>query len=197
MKPRHKRLAIAAGVLSVVGIAAALVLNAFQSNLVFFYSPSQIAAKEAPSGRTFRLGGLVEAGSVKRDGVNVSFVVTDTAKSVPVRYAGILPDLFKEGKGVVAQGQLNGGTFEAREVLAKHDENYMPPEAAEALKRAGEVNGKVAATLVAAPAEMLWMPPTLKERSLSAEIKQSLIKKEIPSGRGGSSDGYGIKVPKA
>jgi len=153
MKPRHKRLAIAAGVLSVVGIAAALVLNAFQSNLVFFYSPSQIAAKEAPSGRTFRLGGLVEAGSVKRDGVNVSFVVTDTAKSVPVRYAGILPDLFKEGKGVVAQGQLNGGTFEAREVLAKHDENYMPPEAAEALKRAGEVNGKVAATLVAAPAE--------------------------------------------
>lgn len=153
MKPRHKRLAIAAGVLSVVGIAAALVLNAFQSNLVFFYSPSQIAAKEAPSGRTFRLGGLVEAGSVKRDGVNVSFIVTDTAKSVPVRYAGILPDLFKEGKGVVAQGQLNGGTFEAREVLAKHDENYMPPEAAEALKRAGEVNGKVAATLVAAPAE--------------------------------------------
>ena len=153
MKPRHKRLAIAAGVLSVVGIAAALVLNAFQSNLVFFYSPSQIAAKEAPSGRTFRLGGLVEAGSVKRDGVNVSFVVTDTAKSVPVRYAGILPDLFKEGKGVVAQGQLNGGTFEAREVLAKHDENYMPPEAAEALKRAGEVNGKVAATLVSAPAE--------------------------------------------
>ena len=153
MKPRHKRLAIAAGVLSVVGIAAALVLNAFQSNLVFFYSPSQIAAKEAPSGRTFRLGGLVEAGSVKRDGVNVSFVVTDTAKSVPVRYAGILPDLFKEGKGVVAQGQLNGGTFEAREVLAKHDENYMPPEAAEALKRAGEVNGKVAATLVTTPAE--------------------------------------------
>ena len=153
MKPRHKRLAIAAGVLSVVGIAAALVLNAFQSNLVFFYSPSQIAAKEAPSGRTFRLGGLVEAGSVKRDGVNVSFVVTDTAQSVPVRYAGILPDLFKEGKGVVAQGQLNGGTFEAREVLAKHDENYMPPEAAEALKRAGEVNGKVAATLVTTPAE--------------------------------------------
>ena len=153
MKPRHKRLAIAAGVLSVVGIAAALVLNAFQSNLVFFYSPSQIAAKEAPSGRTFRLGGLVEAGSVKRDGVNVSFVVTDTAKSVLVRYAGILPDLFKEGKGVVAQGQLNGSTFEAREVLAKHDENYMPPEAAEALKRAGEVNGKVAATLVTTPAE--------------------------------------------
>ena len=151
MKPRHQRLAIAAGVVAVVGVAAALVLNAFQSNLVFFYSPSQIASKEAPTGRTFRLGGLVEAGSVKRDGVSVSFVVTDTARSVPVRYSGILPDLFKEGKGVVAQGQLKDGTFEAREVLAKHDENYMPPEAAEALKRAAEVNGKVATTVVAEP----------------------------------------------
>ncbi len=151
MKPRHRRLTIAAGVLCVVGIAAALVLNAFQSNLVFFYSPSQIASREAPTGRTFRLGGLVEAGSVKRDGVSVSFVVTDTARSVPVRYSGILPDLFKEGKGVVAQGQLKDGTFEAREVLAKHDENYMPPEAAEALKRAAEVNGKVATTVVAEP----------------------------------------------
>ena len=147
MKRRHQRLAIAAGALAVVGVAAALVLNAFQSNLVFFYSPSQIDSKEAPTGRTFRLGGLVEAGSVKRDGVNVSFVVTDTARSVPVRYSGILPDLFKEGKGVVAQGQLRGGTFEAREVLAKHDENYMPPEAAEALKRASEVNGKVSAKM--------------------------------------------------
>ena len=151
MKSRHQRLAIAAGVLAVVGAAAALVLNAFQSNLVFFYSPSQIASKEAPTGRTFRLGGLVEAGSVKRDGVAVSFVVTDTAKSVPVRYNGILPDLFKEGKGVVAQGQLRNGTFEAREVLAKHDENYMPPEAAEALKRAADVNGKVANTVVTEP----------------------------------------------
>ncbi len=148
MKPRHKRLAIAAGVLSVVGVAAALVLSAFQSNLVFFYSPSQIAAKEAPTGRTFRVGGLVEAGSVKRDGVVVSFVVTDTIKSVPVRYTGILPDLFKEGKGVVAQGQLQGGSFEAREVLAKHDENYMPPEAAEALKRAGGSNNQVSSTVV-------------------------------------------------
>ena len=151
MKPRHQRLAIAAGVVAMVGVAAALVLNAFQSNLVFFYSPSQIASKEAPQGRTFRLGGLVEAGSVKRDGVSVSFVVTDTARSVPVRYNGILPDLFKEGKGVVAQGQLKDGTFEAREVLAKHDENYMPPEATEALKRAAEVNGKVATTVVAEP----------------------------------------------
>ena len=151
MKPRNKRLAVASGVVAVVGVAAALVLNAFQSNLVFFYSPSQIVSKEAPTGRTFRLGGLVEAGSVKRDGVSVSFVVTDTARSVPVRYNGILPDLFKEGKGVVAQGQLKDGTFEAREVLAKHDENYMPPEAAEALKRAAEVNGKVATTVVTEP----------------------------------------------
>jgi len=136
MKPRHKRLAIAGGVLCAVGVAAALVLNAFQSNLVFFYSPTQVAAKEAPSNKSFRLGGLVEKGTVQRDGVHVNFVVTDTAKSVPVRYEGILPDLFKEGKGVVAQGQLQNGVFVAREVLAKHDENYMPPEAAEALKRA-------------------------------------------------------------
>ena len=148
MKTRHKRLAIAAGVLCAIAAAAALVMNAFQSNLVFFFSPSQVAAKEAPTGRTFRLGGLVEAGSVKRDGVVVNFVVTDTAKTVPVRYQGILPDLFKEGKGVVAQGQLNGGVFEAREVLAKHDENYMPPEAAEAVKRATDVNGKVGASVV-------------------------------------------------
>jgi len=148
MKTRHKRLAIAAGVLCAIAAAAALVMNAFQSNLVFFFSPSQVAAKEAPTGRTFRLGGLVEAGSVKRDGVVVNFVVTDTAKTVPVRYQGILPDLFKEGKGVVAQGQMNGGIFEAREVLAKHDENYMPPEAAEAVKRATDVNGKVGASVV-------------------------------------------------
>jgi cytochrome c-type biogenesis protein CcmE len=148
MKTRHKRLAIAAGVLAVVGIAAALVLNAFQSNLVFFYSPSQIAAKEAPTGRTFRLGGLVVAGSVKRDGIRVNFVVTDTAQTVPVRFEGILPDLFKEGKGVVAQGQLRDGVFEAKEVLAKHDENYMPPEAAEALKNAAKSNQKTATTLV-------------------------------------------------
>ena len=148
MKPRYKRLAIAAGVLSVVGIAAALVLNAFQSNLVFFYTPTQVEAKEAPSDRTFRLGGLVVVGSVKREGVNVSFMVTDTAKNVPVKFEGILPDLFKEGKGVVAQGQLKNGVFQAREVLAKHDENYMPPEAAEALKRAGKANEKIAATVV-------------------------------------------------
>ena len=145
MKPRYKRLAIVAGGVCAVGIAVALVLNAFQSNLVFFYSPTQVAEHEAPPNRSFRLGGLVEAGTVKRDGVNVSFIVTDTAKSVPVRYEGILPDLFKEGKGVVAQGQLKDGVFVAREVLAKHDENYMPPEAAEALKRAQQ--GKLAAPM--------------------------------------------------
>jgi cytochrome c-type biogenesis protein CcmE len=148
MKTRHKRLAIAGGALAVLGTAVALVLNAFNSNLVFFYSPTQIAAQEAPTGRTFRLGGLVEAGTVKRDGVKVSFVVTDTAKTIPVVYQGILPDLFKEGKGVVAQGQLRDGVFEAREVLAKHDENYMPPEAAEALKRAGQTNSAMAESLV-------------------------------------------------
>ncbi|MEO7116354.1 MAG: cytochrome c maturation protein CcmE [Caldimonas sp.] len=151
MKPRQKRLAIAAGVLAAVGVAAALVLNAFQSNLVFFYSPSQIASHEAPSARTFRLGGLVEKGTLKRDGTVASFVVTDTAKSVQVRYDGILPDLFKEGKGVVAQGQLQGDVFVAREVLAKHDENYMPPEAAEALKRAQQGNPKLAESMSGEP----------------------------------------------
>ena len=137
MKPRHKRLAIAGGVVVAVGAIAALVLNACQSNLVFFYSPTQIAAHEAPANRTFRVGGLVQEGSVKRDGVKVNFVVTDTAKTVPVQYEGILPDLFKEGKGAVAQGKLNAeGTFMATEVLAKHDENYMPPEAAKAVSDA-------------------------------------------------------------
>ncbi|WP_280156108.1 cytochrome c maturation protein CcmE [Piscinibacter sp. XHJ-5] len=149
MKPRQKRLAVIVGIVAAVGIAAALVLNAFQSNLVFFYSPSQVAAQEAPVGRTFRLGGLVEAGSVQRDGVTVRFAVTDTVKTIPVRFQGILPDLFKEGKGVVAQGQVGtDGVFVAREVLAKHDENYMPPEAADALKRAGAVNQKLSGTLV-------------------------------------------------
>ncbi|RVU45606.1 cytochrome c maturation protein CcmE [Rubrivivax rivuli] len=136
MKPRHKKLAAIGGLVSAAGIVVALVLNAFESNLVFFYSPTQVAAKEAPTARTFRVGGLVEEGSVKVDGTLVQFVITDTAQKVPVRYTGILPDLFKEGKGVVAQGQLREGVFEAREVLAKHDENYMPPEAAEALKNA-------------------------------------------------------------
>lgn len=148
MKPRHKRLAIVAGVLVVIGVAVTLILNAFQSNLVFFFSPTQISSGEAPTGRTFRLGGLVVAGSLKRTGVAVDFMVTDTARSIPVHYEGILPDLFKEGKGVVAQGKLQDGVFLAKEVLAKHDENYMPPEAAEALKNAAKVNQKTAATLV-------------------------------------------------
>ena len=143
MTPRRKRFAIVAGIVGAVGVAAALVLNAFNSNLVFFYSPSQVAAKEAPAGRTFRLGGLVEQGSVKRNGVSVRFVVTDMARAIPVRYEGILPDLFKEGKGVVAQGQVGGdGVFVAREVLAKHDENYMPPEASAALKRAAAADSR-------------------------------------------------------
>ena len=137
MKPRHKRIAaIALGVVA-LGIATALVLTAFQQNLVFFFTPSQVAANEAPQGRTFRIGGMVLAGSVKREGVDVRFVVTDTAKSIPVVYSGALPDLFREGKGVVAQGQIGpDGVFRAREVLAKHDENYMPPEAAHAVEKA-------------------------------------------------------------
>ncbi len=148
MKTRHKRLAIAAGVLVVIGAATTLVLNAFNSNLVFFFSPSQIASKEAPVNRTFRLGGLVVEGSVKRSGVVVDFQVTDTAQTVPVHFEGILPDLFKEGKGVVAQGKLQDGVFVAKEVLAKHDENYMPPEAAEALKNAAISNQKTATSVV-------------------------------------------------
>jgi cytochrome c-type biogenesis protein CcmE len=141
MKPRHKKLTIIIMSVAALGLSAALVLDAFQSNLVFFFSPSQVAANEAPRGRSFRIGGLVEEGSVKRqsDGVTVSFVVTDTAKVIPVVYTGILPDLFKEGKGVVAQGKLSSdGVFQADEVLAKHDENYMPPEAADALEQASK-----------------------------------------------------------
>ena len=137
MKPRTKRLIMVLGTVAGAGVAAALVFSAFRSNLVFFFTPSQIAADEAPRNRAFRIGGLVEAGSVHRDGTTVHFLVTDTAKSVSVSYVGILPDLFREGKGVVAQGRLEAdGVFHASEVLAKHDENYMPPEAADALKRA-------------------------------------------------------------
>lgn len=148
MKPRHKKLAIIVAGVSALGIAAALVLNAFESNLVFFFSPTQVAANEAPKNRSFRIGGLVEQGSVKRqsDGVTVSFIVTDTAKTIPVVYKGILPDLFKEGKGVVTQGKLGqDGVFRADEVLAKHDENYMPPEAAHALEQAAKAQKTVIA----------------------------------------------------
>ena len=150
MKARHRRFAwIAAGV-AVLGVAVALVLNAFQSNLVFFFTPTQVAQKEAPQGRPFRIGGLVENGSIKRipNSVDVTFVVTDTAQRVPVTYSGLLPDLFKEGKGAVAQGSLGpDGTFRATEVLAKHDENYMPPEAAAAVDQAHKGKGMSVSTL--------------------------------------------------
>ena len=150
MKPRHKRLALIAVGVACIGIAAALVLNAFRSNIVFFFTPSQIAAGEAPKDRPFRIGGMVLAGSLKRqtDGLTVHFTVTDTARNVPVVYnKGILPDLFREGKGVVAQGRLSGdGVFHADEVLAKHDENYMPPEAAHALEQAKKAQKTVKQT---------------------------------------------------
>jgi cytochrome c-type biogenesis protein CcmE len=139
MKPRHRKLALIVLVVAVLGAAVALVLNAFNSNLVFFFSPTQVANGEAPTSRAFRIGGLVEAGSIRReaDGLTTRFVVTDTAKSMPVSYTGILPDLFKEGKGVVAEGRLGAdGLFAATQVLAKHDENYMPPEAASAIEQA-------------------------------------------------------------
>ncbi len=151
MKPRHKRFAfIGLGVL-VVGVATVLILNAFQSNLVFFFTPTQVVSGEAPKGRSFRIGGMVEDGSLVRekDGLTVHFIVTDTAKRLPVTYKGILPDLFKEGKGAVAQGQLgNDGTFVASEVLAKHDENYMPPEAAEAMAKAKASGAQQSKSLV-------------------------------------------------
>ncbi|MBI3154966.1 MAG: cytochrome c maturation protein CcmE [Burkholderiales bacterium] len=137
MKPRSKRALAIAGGLATLAVVTALVLNAFRSNLVFFYSPTQVAADEAPRDRAFRVGGLVEQGSLKRDGLTVQFRITDTAQTVPVSYTGMLPDLFQEGKGVVAQGRLGtDGMFRADQVLAKHDENYMPPEAADALAQA-------------------------------------------------------------
>ena len=139
MKPRHQRfLFITAGV-AALAVAGMFVLNAFQSNLVFFFTPTQVSNGEAPKERAFRVGGMVKEGSLKKDGENVQFVVTDFAHDVPVTYKGILPDLFKEGKGVVAQGRLEGGQlFVASEVLAKHDENYMPPEAQHALDEAAK-----------------------------------------------------------
>jgi cytochrome c-type biogenesis protein CcmE len=139
MKPRHKRFVLVGVGVAGLALSAGLVLSAFQKNLVFFYTPSQVASNEAPIGKSFRIGGLVEKGSLKReaDGVSMQFVVTDTAKSIRVVYRGILPDLFKEGKGVVTQGKIGpDGTFRAEEVLAKHDENYMPPAAQDALNQA-------------------------------------------------------------
>ena len=150
MKPRTRRALALVGALAALGIASALVLNAFQSNLVFFFSPSQIINKEAPQERNFRIGGLVEQGSLQRDpqSLTVRFVVTDLAQRIPVTYTGLLPDLFKEGKGVVAQGKLGAdGVFRADQVLAKHDENYMPPEAAAALKNAASHKQQSMSTL--------------------------------------------------
>lgn len=142
MKKRHKRIAFIVCSLAALGLAAWLVLGAFRSNLVFFFSPTQIATKEAPVGRTFRIGGLVQNGTLKResDGLTVHFTVTDTANSIPVVYKGILPDLFKEGRGCVAQGRVGtDGVFYADQIMAKHDENYMPPEAARALDQAKDM----------------------------------------------------------
>jgi len=137
MKPRHKRLAIIVGAVASIGVAAALVLNALNSNVAFFFTPTQVVSGEAPKDRAFRVGGMVRQGTLKRDQMTVSFVITDTAKDVAIRYTGILPDLFQEGKGAVVQGKLDGdGSFVATEVLAKHDENYMPPEAAHAVEQA-------------------------------------------------------------
>ena len=139
MKSRHKRIAIIVGGLASLGVAAFFVLNALNSNIALFYTPTQVAAGEAPKERVFRIGGLVKEGSLKRNEMTIRFIVTDTAKEIPVAYTGILPDLFKEGKGVVAQGKLGAdGQFVASEVLAKHDENYMPPEAKHAVDKAGE-----------------------------------------------------------
>ena len=139
MKSRHQRLmGIGLGLLLLCG-ALFFVLSAFQSNLVFFFTPTQVLKGEAPTNKTFRIGGMVKADSLKREGTEVSFVVTDTAQDITVRYVGLLPDLFKEGKGVVAQGRLDAGRlFVASEVLAKHDENYMPPEAQHALDEAAK-----------------------------------------------------------
>ena len=137
MKPRHKRALLILAALVVIGIAAVLILNALNSNIALYVTPSEVAAGKAPKGQAFRIGGMVKDGSVKRDGLTVHFVITDMVKDIPVAYTGILPDLFKEGKGAVIQGRIDpNGEFIASEVLAKHDENYMPPEAKHALEQA-------------------------------------------------------------
>jgi cytochrome c-type biogenesis protein CcmE len=143
MKRRHKRIIFICSGLAALGLATWLVLGAFRNNLVFFFSPTQVAAKEAPVGRTFRIGGLVQEGTLKRDadGLTIRFIVTDTANTIPVSYKGILPDLFKEGRGCVAQGRVGSdGVFYADQIMAKHDENYMPPEAAKALEQGKDIN---------------------------------------------------------
>jgi len=137
VKPRQKRIAMIVGALIAVGLAVVLILNALNSNIALYVTPSDVAAGKSPTGQAFRIGGMVKDGSIKRDGLTVNFVITDMVKDIPVAYTGILPDLFKEGKGAVIQGRLNpNGQFIASEVLAKHDENYMPPEAKHALEQA-------------------------------------------------------------
>ena len=143
MKPRYKRAAIIVGALIAICIAAVLILNALNSNIALYVTPSEVAAGKSPAGQVFRIGGMVKDGSVKRDGLTVNFVITDMVKDIPVAYTGILPDLFKEGKGAVIQGRLDpSGLFVASEVLAKHDENYMPPEAKHALEQAQKNGNK-------------------------------------------------------
>ena len=155
MKPRHKRFIFIAVAVAGVGLAVGLVLYALRGNVNLYFTPTQVFNKEVPNGRSFRIGGLVEEGSVKheKDGLTVNFVITDTHKSIPVVYKGILPDLFKEGKGVVAQGKVEAnGVMVAAEVLAKHDENYMPPEAADAIKKAQAANAADKAATIEAKA---------------------------------------------
>ena len=143
MKPRHKRALMIVGALATLAIAAVLILNALNSNIALYVTPSEVAAGKAPKGQTFRIGGMVKDGSLKRDELVVHFIITDLVKEIPVSYKGILPDLFKEGKGAVAQGKLDpDGQFVASEVLAKHDENYMPPEAKHALEQAQKNGAK-------------------------------------------------------
>jgi cytochrome c-type biogenesis protein CcmE len=137
MKPRQKRIALIVGGLASLALAAVLTLNALDSNIALYVTPSDVAAGKSPQGKAFRIGGLVKEGSVKRQDMTVRFVVTDTVKDIPVAYTGILPDLFRDGKGAVVQGRLGSdGVFVATEVLAKHDENYMPPEAKHAIDQA-------------------------------------------------------------
>lgn len=162
MKPRQKRFVFIVVAVAALALVVGLVLNALKNNVSLYFTPTQVYNKEAPQGRSFRIGGLVEEGSVKRqaDGLTVSFIITDKHKSMPVIYRGILPDLFKEGKGVVAQGKIEAdGVMHAEEVLAKHDENYMPPEAADALKKADAANASAAA---AAPASAPAVLPAAK-----------------------------------
>lgn len=143
MKPRQKRIALIVGGLASIALAAVLTLNALDSNIALYVTPTEVLAGNAPQGKAFRIGGLVKEGSIKRQDMTVRFVMTDTAKDIPVAYTGILPDLFKEGKGAVVQGRLGGdGIFAATEVLAKHDENYMPPEAQHAIDQAKKAGAK-------------------------------------------------------